>query len=96
MFFITNKDGKHNNLYPKDKILNEDGYFQKIQSVVMDNPPKRSITISFQRGKALMYVNPLVTGGEKEEDLEYLLMICKRIKNVVKYMSNESHEANHQ
>ncbi len=81
---MTNKYCSHNNLYPRDKILNEDGYFQKIKSVLNDNPPRHSITISFQRGRAPMYANPLVTGDEKEKGLEYLLMMSKNIKNVVK------------
>jgi hypothetical protein len=36
------------------------------------------------RGKALIYLMPIVTGAEKEPDLEYLFDLAKEIKRVFK------------
>ncbi len=83
LFFITNKEGHTNNIYPKDKNLFEDTFFLQLQPLIEQNLPKESVTISFRRGRAIIYLNPLVVGGEKEEDLDYLLSLGKAIKHTL-------------
>ncbi len=81
LFFIMDKNGKVSNLYPKDKVVEKDEYFKKIRPVIQNQIYKKSITISLRGGKALINTNPLVTGKETEEDLEYLLVCGRAIKS---------------
>jgi len=83
LFFVTTKEGIHTNLYPKDKNIEENEYFLKLKSTIENNLPKNKVIISFRHGKAVLYISPLVTGGETEKDLEYLVALGKAIKNVL-------------
>ena len=81
LFFIMDKNSKVINLYPKDKELEKDEYFKKIKHIIQKQTNKKNITVSIGGGKALLNTNPLVTGKETEEDLKYLLVCGKAIKN---------------
>jgi hypothetical protein len=82
-FIFYPKTGEYKSCYPPDKNLNEDKYFQKVQSLLRDFSPPHPVSITFSRGTAFIYLEPLVVGGEKEGDLDYLLNLGKRIKDIL-------------
>ena len=81
LFFIMDKNGNQSNLYPKGKEIEKDEYFKEIKHTIHNNLHRNSVTISFRGGRALLYTNPLVTGGEAEEDIEYLVFLARSIKS---------------
>lgn len=84
LFFIFYpKTAEYKSCYPSDKNINEDKYFQNIKSLLRDLPPQHPVSITLSRGSAFIYLKPLVVGGEKETDLDYLLNLGKRIKEVL-------------
>jgi len=85
LFFIFYpKTGEYKSCYPPDKNLNEDKYFQNIKSALQDLPPPHPVTITLSRGTAFIYLEPLVVGGGKEKDLDYLLSLGKKFKDVLR------------
>ena len=46
-------------------------------------PPPHALSITVRNGKALIYPEPLVVGGEKEEDLDYLLSLAKKMNKLL-------------
>jgi hypothetical protein len=84
LFFIFfPKTGEYKSFYPPDKNLNEDKYFQNIKSILPDLPPPHPVSITLSRGTAFIYLEPLVVGREKESDLDYLLNLGKKLKDVL-------------
>jgi hypothetical protein len=85
LFFIFHpKTEEYKSCYPPDKNLNEDKYFQNVRSRLQDFPPPHPVTITLSRGTAFIYLEPLVVGGEKESDLEYLLTLGKKLKEALR------------
>jgi hypothetical protein len=85
LFFTFHpKTGQYQSRYPPDKNLDEDKYFQNISSPLQDFPPPHPVTITLSRGTAFIYLEPLIVGGEKERDLDYLLNIGKKLKEVLR------------
>jgi hypothetical protein len=85
LFFVFYpKTGEYKSCYPLDKNLNEDKYFQNIKSALQDFPPPHPVTITLSRSMAFIYLEPLIVGGEKEHDLDYLLNFGKKLKEVLR------------
>lgn len=85
LFFIFfPKTEEYKSCYPPDKNLNEDKYFQNIKSLLPDLLPPHPVSITLSRGSALIYLEPLVVGGEKDSDLDYLLSLGKKLNDVLK------------
>lgn len=84
LFFIFYpKTGEYKSCYPPDKNLNEDKYFQNIKSLLRDLAPPHPVSITLSRGTTFIYLEPLVVGGEKESDIDYLLNLGKKLKEVL-------------
>jgi hypothetical protein len=84
LFFIFYpKTAEYKSCYPSDKNLNEDKYFQKVKSLLRDFPPAHPVSITLSRGTVFIYIEPLVVGGEKETDLDYLLNLGKKLKEIL-------------
>jgi len=79
---IFNADGdlKFRALYPPGYKIETDGRFPAIKGVVGQYPPPYTMTATLMRGKALMYLHPVITGGEKPADVEYLYELAKKLK----------------
>jgi hypothetical protein len=85
LFFIFYpKTWEYKSCYHPDKNLNDDKYFQNIRSALQDFPPPHPVTITLSRSTAFIYLEPLVIGGEKERDLDYLLNLGKKLKEVLR------------
>lgn len=80
--FVMRQNGRYKNLLSKNKITDEDKYFKSIKNVIESNPPKQTLSITFSRGRALIYLIPLVVGSEKYDDVAYLFELGERLKHV--------------
>ena len=83
LFFTTDEEKEFYSLYPAGKLLSKDGYFQKIKPILEENPHENPVTVSFRRGRALLYVNTNTKSKENIEDLQYLVDISRKIKEAV-------------
>ena len=83
-FVLYPKTGEYKSCYPPDKNLNEDKYFQNTKSALQDFPPPHPVTITLSRSTAFIYLEPLVIGSEKERELDYLLNLGKKLKEVLR------------
>ncbi|MFC1703280.1 hypothetical protein ACFL1E_00660 [Candidatus Omnitrophota bacterium] len=82
LFFLYDpKNRSSKSRYPANKNLEADSYFQKIIPVIETSPPPHFLTITLSRGKAFIYLEPMVLGSEKESDFDYLLDLGKKLKN---------------
>jgi len=82
-FIFFPKTGQYKSCYPTDKNLDEDRHFQNIKSLLRELPPPHPVTITLSRGTAFIYLQPLVVGGEKDRELDYLLNLGKKFKGVL-------------
>lgn len=81
--FITFKSfNQYFNRDPLNKNPNQES-IQKIQQLLQKYPNKHKITITLKNKIALVYLEPLVTGGEKLKDLEYLFNFSKQLKRIL-------------
>jgi len=82
LFFSINQAGEFRPWYPRDYPLKEDPYFQKLIPVLNGIRPPREVTITLRNERGFIYNNPLVTGGEKMDDLDYLYQLSIKIKQL--------------
>ena len=84
LFFIFYpKTAEYKSCYPSDKNINEDKYFQNIKSALQNFFPPHPVSITLSQGTVFIYLEPLVVGGEKETDLDYLLNLGKKLQKVL-------------
>lgn len=57
-----------------------DPIFVKLKQIIRENPPSHTLSVTLMRGKFLAYLEPMVTGSEKERDLNYLFDLAKTVK----------------
>jgi hypothetical protein len=57
-----------------------DPIFVKLKQIIRENPPSHTLSVTLMRGKFLAYLEPMVTGSEKESDLNYLFDLAKTVK----------------
>ena len=82
LFFFLVNQSEYENIHPPGKNLDADQHFQVMQKIIKTNPPPHNLSVTIMRKKALIYLMPIVTGAEKESDLEYLFDLAKEIKRV--------------
>jgi hypothetical protein len=78
--YTVSPQGSYKVRYPRDKNIEEEECFKIIQPLVESKKPRYPLTISFNKGGALIYLEPFVVGGEKEEDLEYIFDLGIKIR----------------
>ncbi|WP_320047873.1 hypothetical protein [uncultured Ilyobacter sp.] len=83
LFFTTDGEKEFVSIYPEGKLLSADRYFQKIKPILEENSHENPLTISFRRGRALLYVNTKAKSKESIGDLQYLLDLSRKIKEAV-------------
>ena len=60
-----------------------DPIFTKLKQAIKKNPPPHELSVTIMRGKFLAYLEPMLTGSEKERDLNYLFDLAKIVKNTL-------------
>ena len=94
VFFETQKDLEFfflaKNAQEIKYILPEDSHqiaanpiFTKLKHAIEKNPPVHMLSVTVMRGKFLAYLEPMLTGSEKERDLNYLFDLAKMIKRIL-------------
>ena len=79
LFFMVEKQSKYSSIDPPEKNLRADKHFPALQKVIDLHPPPHNLSVTMKQGKALLYQIPMVTGSEKEVDLNYLYDLAKEI-----------------
>lgn len=72
LFFEIKKQSKYRSINPPEKNLPADKYVLALQKVIDLHPPPHTLSVTIKQGNALLYLIPIVTGSEKETDVEHL------------------------
>ena len=72
-FFLTKNAQEIKHILPTDSNkMESDPIFDKIEQIIKENPPPHMLSVTVMRGNFLAYLEPMMTGSEKESDLNYL------------------------
>ena len=80
LYVLRTRDGEYMSMVPGLPPPTEQPGFDRVKAVIESMPPFHALNVTVKNGKALIYPEPLVVGGEKEEDLDYLLSLAKKMK----------------
>ncbi len=84
LFFRTRGPRKIDFVLPGETGRNQaDGTFRTLRQILADNPPPCTLSVTIRNGRFLAYLEPLVTGGEKEPDLGYLYRLATMIRQAL-------------
>lgn len=78
-FWMDPKKGVYKSQYPPGKNLDKDKYFQTIKAQIEKFPPPHPISVTYSRGTAFIYLEPLMVGRIQESDIEYLFELGKKL-----------------
>ena len=83
LFFLVNDAQEIKHIFPKDlHQMASDPLFAKLKQIIRENPPPHMLSVTIMRGKFLAYLEPMLTGSEKESDLNYLYEVAKMVKRL--------------
>jgi len=83
-FFLVKNAQEIKLIIPKDSHrIAADPTFVKLKQIINDNPPSHTISVTLMRGQFLAYLEPMVTGSEKERDLNDLFDLAKTVKRSI-------------
>ncbi|WP_298037359.1 hypothetical protein [uncultured Desulfuromonas sp.] len=54
-----------------------------LMQIIDGNPPPHQLSVTVMGGRFLAYLQPMLTGGEKESDLDYLYRLATRAKQTL-------------
>jgi hypothetical protein len=80
LFFEVSEQSGYRSLNPARKNLGADKYFLALEKVIDLHPPPHTLSVTMKQGKALLYLIPVVTGSEKETDLDHLYDLAREIR----------------
>jgi hypothetical protein len=84
LFFLVKKALEIKHIIPKDEHhVATDPIFVMVKQIISNNPPPHTLSVTLMRGKFFAYLEPLLTGSEKESDLNYLFELAKHIKRTL-------------
>ena len=81
-FFVNPEKREYKSMYPANKNLNEDRFFKSIKTQIEKYPPPHPISVTLSRGAAFIYLEPMIAGGEKKTDIDYLFNLGEKLKEV--------------
>jgi hypothetical protein len=79
LFMIRQSNGHYVNQYPPGRNPAKQPGFETVRQVVEADPPAHPLSITFSRGRGLVYLMPLRTGSEKLPDARYLFGLAERL-----------------
>lgn len=84
LFFLVKNAQEIKRIISKDAHqIPTDPIFAKLRQLINDNPPPHTLCVTLMRGKFLAYLEPMLTGSEKESDLVYLFELAKTVKHTL-------------
>lgn len=78
-FVLADLSGVNKRLPTEEPLGNDPGYVE-LDHALADNPPPQPVSVTFKNGKGLAYLEPPVTGLERDSDLDYLYALAARLK----------------
>ena len=84
LFVLAKNAREVRHILPED--LHQPGagpVFGKLKGILEGNPPPHMLSVTIMRGRFLAYLEPMVTGAEKEKDLGYLFELAKMVKPIL-------------
>ena len=84
LFFLAERAQEITPIFPKesDRIA-ADPVFRKLRQLIKEHPPPHLLSVTVMRSKVLLYLEPTLTGSEKESDLYYLFDLAKRMERAL-------------
>ena len=83
LYFLAKSPQAVTPIFPKDTgQIATDTVFNQLKQLIKDYPPPHLLSVTVMRGHVLLYLEPTLTGSEKETDLNYLFDLAKKIKAV--------------
>ena len=84
LFFLAKNAQEIKHVLPKDSNhIATDPVFTNIKQIINDNQPPHMLSVTLMRGKFLAYLEPMLTGSEKKNDLNYLFELAKNVKRSI-------------
>ena len=84
LFFLVKNAQEFKHIIPKDvHQISIDPIFIKLKQSINENPPPHTLSVTLMRGQFLAYLEPMLTGSEKESDLNYLFELAKIVKRTL-------------
>ena len=81
LYYLAKNSQEITPILPKDSSkIAADPVFSNIKQLIKDHPPPHVLSVTVMRKKVLLYLEPTLTGSEKDRDLDYLFDMAKRIK----------------
>ena len=86
LFFLAKNAQEIKHILPKDSHKMEpDSIFVKLEQIIKENPPPHMLSVTVMRGNFIAYLEPMMTGSEKESDLNYLFELARMVKRTLMY-----------
>jgi hypothetical protein len=82
LFVVVSPQLHYDNRHPTRTDYNGDPTFRVLKRVLERKPPPHTLSVTVTRGRVLLYLEPLVTGSEKPEDLKYLFRLARALRAV--------------
>jgi hypothetical protein len=84
LFFLAKNAQEIKLILPKDsRQIAADSVFAELIQIIKEYPPPHMLSVTVMRGKFLAYLEPKLTGSEKESDLNYLFELAKMTKRTL-------------
>lgn len=78
--FVLDRSGRASPLIPGSEPV-DSGIPNIVSRIAVASSARHGLTVTMAKGKMLVYLNPLVTGGETAADVESLYSIAKRLRD---------------
>ena len=84
LFFLAKNAQEIKHILPTDSNkMESDPIFAKIEQIIKENPPPHMLSVTVMRGNFIAYLEPMMTGSEKESDLNYLFELARMVKRTL-------------
>jgi hypothetical protein len=84
LFFLAKNAQEIRHILPKDSHkMESDPIFAKLEQIIKENSPPHMLSVTVMRGNFIAYLEPMMTGSEKESDLNYLFELARMAKRTL-------------
>lgn len=84
LFVLAKNAQEMRSILPKDSHQPGTGpVFGKLKGILEGNPPPHMLSVTIMRGQFLAYLEPMVMGSERKDDLSYLFELARMLKRAL-------------